>query len=246
MTSSDFAAVAPVAPKKPIVRELWGERAIDDYAWLTDKDSDEVRALLEAENAHTTAMLADTVELQETLFLELKSRVKETDLSVPVEKDGWLYYSRTTEGTSYGAHYRRRVGSDIECLILDENAEAEGTDYFEVGVFEMSLDHKRLLWAVDTDGDERYELRIREFADDDSFRDLDDVIDDVAYGSAWAADNATFFYTKADDAHRQHQVWRHVDGTDQANDVLVFEEPDARFNVGVGRDKDDHYIQIQR
>lgn len=235
---------APVAAKIPVSREIWGDTTSDDYVWLRDKDSADVRAHLEAENAYTELMLADTKDLQEELFAELKLRIKETDLSVPVEKDGWAYYSRTVEGTSYPIHCRSRVGRDEECVLLDENVEAVDADYFEVGVFEMSLDHRRLLWAVDRDGDERYELRIREFNDDDSWQDLDDTLLNVAYGSAWAADNNTFFYTRADAAHRQHQVWRHVVGTKQAQDVLVFEESDEGFNCGVGRDKDDVYIHV--
>ncbi len=244
MTDLPRQTHAPVAAKIPVVREVWGDTTTDDYGWLRSEDSAEVLAHLEAENAHTTAMLADTEELQEELFGDLKRRIKETDLSVPVEKDGWSYYSRTVEGTSYAIHCRRRVGSDQELVLLDENAEAVDADYFEVGVFEMSLDHRRLLWAADRDGDERYQLRIREFNDDGSWSDLDDVLENVAYGSAWAADNATFFYARADDAHRQHQVWRHGVGTSQDEDVLVFEELDEGFNCGVGRDKDDVFIHV--
>ncbi len=235
---------APVAAKIPEVREIWGDTTTDEYAWLRTKDSADVLAHLEAENSYTSSMLADTVALQEELFDELKRRIKETDLSVPVEKDGWSYYTRTVEGTSYPIHCRRKVGNDEEFVLLDENVEAADADYFEIGVFEVSLDHCRLLWAADRDGDERYQLRIREFNEDGTWSDLPDVLENVAYGSAWAADNVTFFYTRADEAHRQHQVWRHVAGTGQDEDVLVFEEHDEGFNCGVGRDKDDVYIHV--
>jgi oligopeptidase B len=243
----------PRPARRPTTRRLWGEEVEDPYAWLRRADDPEVRAHLEAENAWTEAVLAPVAELREALFDEIRSRIKETDLSVPVVKDAWAYYSRTVEGAQYPIHCRRPAPPpgdvaalvvevpDDEQVLLDENAEAVGHDYFDLGVFEVSPAHRYLLWAADVTGDEVFTLRVRDL---DTGRDLDDVITDVSYGSAWALDERTFFYVRQDDAHRPFQLWRHRLGTDPADDVLVLTEADERFYLGVGRDKDDSFIQV--
>lgn len=236
----------PVAPpaRPSVARELWGERFEDPYAWLRDAEDPAVIAHLETENAHTEAVTAPLAELREVLFAEFKTRVKETDLSVPVEKDGWSYYSRTVEGLPYAVHCRRSIAEGIEgpeIVLVDENIEAADSEYFELGVFDVSPDHRLLLWATDRNGDEKFELGVRDLGTGNEFEDL---IPDVSYGSAWASDNSTFFYVRVDDAQRPFQVWRHRLGSPVADDVLVFEELDQRFFVGVGRERDDSYIQI--
>ncbi len=226
---------------------MWGLTVIDEYAWLRDPEDPDVVAHLEAENAATEAALASTLELQEQLFEEIKARVKETDLSVPVVKDGWSYYVRTEEGQQYPIHCRRWVGSESESVegpevvMIDENTEAGDDDYFEIGVFEVSPDHRLLAWGCDRSGDEKFRLIFRDL---ETGQDLDDVISDVTYGSAWAVDNETLFYVRPDAANRPHQVWRHRLGTPVADDVLVYQEDDERFFCGVGRDKDDSFIYI--
>jgi oligopeptidase B len=236
---------------RPIARTLWGETVEDPYAWLRGPDDPEVLDHLRAENAWTEAYLAPLAELRSTLFEEIRSRIKETDLSVPVVKDGWAYYSRTVEGSQYPVHCRRPAPADLaglldpepvdEQVLLDENIESEGHEFFELGVFEVSPDHRLLLWAADTIGDETFTLRIR---DVEAGVDLGDVIPEVSYGSAWAMDNRMFFYVRHDAAHRPFQLWRHELGADPAGDVLVHTEPDERFFLGVGRDKDDSFIQL--
>ncbi len=248
------AGVPPRAEARPVARTLWGETVVDEFGWLREK-STEVTSHLEAENAHVEAVLAPTLDLQQQLFAEIKSRVKETDLSVPIVKDGWSYYSRTVEGDQYAIHCRRPVDADgrapaestgaepaaDEIVLLDENVEAGDSEYFEIGVFEVSIDHELLAWADDRSGDERFTLRFRDLT---TGNDLDDVIEDVTYSSAWAADNKTFFYVRPDEATRPHQIWRHELGTPAEDDVLVYQEDDERFFAAVGRDKDDVYIQI--
>lgn len=245
MTLEDLPhPAAPPARPSP-VRELWGERFEDPYAWLRNSDDPAVVQLLESENAHTDAVTAPLEDLRSQLFEEFKARINETDLSVPVEKDGWSYYSRTIEGQPYPLHCRNATleggASGPEVVLVDENLEADDDEYFELGVFDISPNHSLLLWGVDRDGDERFELRVR---DVDSGEELDDVIDGVSYGSAWASDNLTFFYVRVDEAQRPFQVWRHRLGSDVADDVLVFEELDERFFVGVGRERDDSFIHV--
>jgi oligopeptidase B len=266
-------SVPPVAQRRPFRRETWDEVRVDHYQWLEDRDSEDVLAHLRAENAYTEAAMAPLDDLRQTLFEEIRSRVKETDLSVPVIKDHWAYYARTIEGKSYPLHCRRPVpaelGDDIEEvarwltglvdasasgdgvdgvdgvageeLLLDENLEAEGRDFFEIGVFEVSPDHRLLLWAFDDTGHERFTARLRDLDTGDD-RELGLV--DIGYGSSWALDNETFFYVRNDEANRPFQVWRHnIDRSSDA-DVLVLAEPDERFFVGIGREKDDSFIQI--
>ncbi len=245
--SGPSRTIQPPRPEpRPVERTLFGETVIDPHAWIRNVDDDpSVTEHLEAENRYAEALLEPTLATQDAIFDEIKSRVKETDLSVPVEKDGWRYYGRTEEGKSYGIHCRQKLGDDgepgAEQIVFDENVEAGDQEYFEIGVFDVSPNHGRLLYAVDNDGDERFTLRVRDLATN---TDLGDVIDDVSYGSAWALDNESFFYMRADEAHRAHQVWHHRIGSDSADDRLVFEEPDERFNCGVGLERDDSFIQI--
>jgi oligopeptidase B len=241
----------PIAKRVPTTRERHGDVFVDEYAWLRDRDGDpDVLAYLEAENAHTEAALAHTKELQEQLFQEIKGRVLETDLSVPVRKGPWWWYSRTEEGKQYSISCRKPVTVDgedgpaddaIEQVLLDGNVEAGDSEFFAIGAFDTSPDHAVLAWSRDFAGAEVYEMRFRDLR---TGADLDDSITGTYYGTAWAADGRTFFYTRPDSAMRPHQVWRHVLGTPQSDDVLVFQEDDERFFLGVGTTKDEQWLVI--
>jgi len=233
-----------MAERRPVTLEAHGDVRTDDWFWLRDKEDPAVIAHLEAENAHTDSAMASTVGLQEALFAEMVARIQETDLSVPVRKGPWLYFSRSVEGSSYGIHCRQPVpGHDsddpTEVILLDENTLAEGHDYFALGNFAVSPDHRWLVYSTDTTGGERYTMRFRDLS---TGTESDESIDDTSYGAAWANDNATVFYVRVDEAMRPFQLWRHVIGTDPGTDVLVIEEPDDHFYLGVGRTKDDRYV----
>lgn len=233
-----------MAERRPVTLEAHGDVRTDDWFWLRDKEDPAVIAHLEAENAYTDSTMASTVGLQEALFAEMVARIQETDLSVPVRKGPWLYFSRSVEGSSYGIHCRQPVpGHDsddpTEVILLDENTLAEGHDYFALGNFAVSPDHRWLVYSTDTTGGERYTMRFRDLS---TGTESDESIDDTSYGAAWANDNATVFYVRVDEAMRPFQLWRHVIGTDPGTDVLVIEEPDDHFYLGVGRTKDDRYV----
>ena len=208
----------PVAKQSPHQRTVHGRTSEDPWSWLRDREDPDTLAYLEAENAFTRAQMAHTEALQTQLFEEIRSRIQETDLSVPVRKGPWWYYSRTEEGRQYAISCRRpAVGRDRaydetapEQVILDQNVEAEGHEFFSLGVFDVSLDHRLLAYAVDTTGGERYHLRFRDL---ERGVDLPDEVPDVYYGSAWAADSRHLFYVRPDDAMRPHQLWRHRLGT---------------------------------
>lgn len=240
----------PEAKRIPVIRERHGDVVVDDYAWLQAKDDPEVIAYLEAENAHTEAELAHTKELQEELFQEIRSRIQETDLSVPIRKGPWWWYGKTEEGKQYGISARKPVTDPDELepaedaaeqVLLDQNVEAGDGDYFAVGAFDPSPDHDLLAWSADRNGSELYEMRFRDLR---TGEDLPDVIEGTYYGTAWAADSKTFFYTRPDAAMRPHQVWRHTLGTPASEDVLVMQEDDERFFVGIGTTKDERFLVL--
>ncbi|MEM7275264.1 MAG: S9 family peptidase, partial [Actinomycetota bacterium] len=251
MSTDADAPTPPIARRDPVETTLWGETLVDPYRWLQDREATQVRDHLEAENRYTEVVLAPVADLREALFEEIKGRIKETDLSVPVTKNGWSYYSRTSEGSQYPLHCRRPAGASgvldentaapDEMVLLDENAEAGDAGFFDIGLFEVSPDHRYLLWGADRTGDERFSAVVRDL---ETGEDLDDGLADLSYGSAWATDNRTFFYVRPDDANRPFEIWRHVVGTPVEEDVLVHREEDERFWVGVGRDKDDRFIHI--
>jgi len=233
--------VPPAAERRPVALECHGDVRMDDWFWLRDKDDPDVLAHLEAENAYTAAAMAGTVPFQEALYAEMVARIQETDLSVPVRKGPWLYFSRSVEGSSYGIHCRRPADGpdDVEQVLLDENVLAQGHDYFSLGNFGISPDHRWLVYSTDTTGGERYTMRFRDLTTGEESLES---IEDTSFGSAWANDNATVFYVRVDEAMRPFQLWRHAVGTDPAGDVLVIEEPDEHFYLGVGRTKDDRFV----
>ncbi len=236
---------APPRPeRRPVSRELHGETFTDDYAWLRDRDDPAVLDHLEAEIAHTDAVLAPLAPLVDELFSEIKGRVQESDVSVPARRGPWEYYVRTEEGLAYPIHCRRPAGvgeGDGEQVVLDENALAEGQEYLALGGLAVSPDHRLAAYTVDTTGDERYTLRVRDL---DTGDDLADVIDLVSYGLAWADDSASVFYTSPDEALRPWQVWRHRLGEEGRTDRLVAQEDDDRFYLSVWRSRDDRRIVI--
>ncbi|MHB1487165.1 MAG: S9 family peptidase [Acidimicrobiales bacterium] len=241
---------------RPVDVGAHGDTRIDDYFWLRGRDNPEVIAHLEAENAYTETVTAHLAPLRQTLFTEMLARIQESDLSVPVRKGEWLYYARTEEGRQYAIRCRRPArgtpedfaptdkgaegsGPADEQVILDENALAEGHDYFALGSFAISPDHRLLAYSIDTNGSELYTTYIRDL---ETGVDLGEAIPGTYYGSAWAADSATFFYTRPDEAMRPFQLWRHRAGTSSDTDVLVMTEADERFFLGVGTTKDDAFV----
>ena len=234
----------PVAARRPTKLVAHGDERVDDYYWLRDRDDPEVVAYLEAENAYMKAATAHTEELQQKLFDEIVARIKETDLGVPNKKGDYWYYYRTVEGLPYSIRCRRAGSPDgPEQIMLDPNvlAEAEGADYFAVGVFSVSPDHRLLAYSTDSDGSELYRMKVRDL---ETGEDFPEEITRTYYSHAWAGDSRTFFYTVTNESMRPWQVWRHVVGTPQSDDVLVFQEDDERFNLDVELTKSERFVII--
>ena len=251
---TDTSVPAPPAPeRRPTELEAHGDVRVDPWYWLRDRDDPAVIEHLRAEHAYTEAATAHTADLRATLYDEIVARIEETDLSVPSRKGPWLYYHRTVEGEQYGIHCRRPAsgaGADEvlppgspppadEQVLLDENALAEGHEYFALGNLSVSPDHRWLVYSTDVTGGERYTLRVLDL---DRGELSPEAIEDTSYGCAWFDDNATLLYVRVDEAMRPHQLWRHRVGTDPAGDELVLEEPDEHFYLGVGRTRDDRFV----
>jgi len=236
------APVPPFAEKRPVTTVLHGEVRVDDYAYFKDRDDPATIPYLEAENAYTDAMTAHTKALQQALYDEMLGRIKEDDSQVPVHRDGWYYYSRTEKGKAYPIFCRRRGSLEApEEIYLDQNAEAEGHEFHQLGGLEVSPDHTRLAILEDTTGYEDFTLRIRDLT---TGRWLEDRIEKLSWGLAWASDGRTLFYMTPDAAKRGDRVWRHLIGTGREQDVLVYQDDDVLFNVGVHRSRDGRWILI--
>ena len=246
---------SPIAKRVEHRREYHGDLFIDPYEWLRDKSSREVIDHLEAENAYTEHVTADLEPLRQKIFDEIKARTKETDLSVPTRRGDWWYYGRSFQGKQYGVQCRCPVAdpedwtppqfdehTEIpgEQVLLDENVEAEGHEFFSLGAATVSVDGKTLAYSVDVKGDERYTLR---FKDLETGQRYDDEIVDVGAGATWAADNRTVYYVTVDDAWRPDTVWRHRLGSGQPAE-RVYHEADERFWVAVGRTRSNKYVII--
>src|SRR5216684_1170448 len=230
----------PVAAQRLTVLTKHGDSRIDPYFWLRQKANPEVIAYLQAENAYADAVMAPVADLEERLYEEIVSRVQQTDTSAPAFFKGYWHYVRTVEGLDYEIYCRRKGSMEApEAIELDGNELAVGHDYFELGFVERSPDENILAYAVDLTGDELHEVRFRDLS---TGHDLEDVLSDVHYGSAWSADSRTFFYVRPDKAMRPYQVWRHTLGTPVHRDVMVLQEDDERFELSVELTKSERYI----
>lgn len=254
----------PIAARHPFTRSFHGYDVVDDYEWLRDKESAETKAYLEAENAYLEQETAGLKDLQEQIFEEIKSRVQETDMSVPVRSGDWWYFGRTEEGKSYGISCRVPATTALgegaaadaaawtppvitagepvpgEEVILDANVLAQGHEFFALGASSVTTSGRYVAYSIDTAGDERFTLRIKDLT---TGADLPDEIAGVSYGAQWAGEEF-LFYQRVDEAWRPYQVWRHKVGTPTAEDVLVFEEKDERFWPGIGSTRSEKFLVI--
>jgi oligopeptidase B len=232
----------PIAERTPVARELHGETVVDPYSWMRERDSKRVGEHLRAENEHTEATLAPLSTLRESLYQEIRSRIQETDLSVPARKGDYWYLTRVEKGQQYPISCRRHGSIDgPEEVLLDGNLLAGDSEYFAFGLFEVSPDHQVAAYSTDYTGAEEYTLRFRSLA---SGSDLADEIPHTYYGGAWSKDAGTFFYTRPDHALRPHQLWRHRVGTDTREDVLVFQEDDERFFLEIESSRSEELLLL--
>jgi len=251
----------PDAAKKPhVVKAPHGAERQDEYYWLRDdkRENADMLGYLKAENAYADALLGPLKPVQDKLYEEIVARIKQDDASVPFRDRGWWYYSRFEAGKDYPIHARRKDMAGIDArsilkanesadfkgeeVLLDVNALAAGKDYYAVGGRNVSQDNRLLAYGDDTNGRRQYTLRVKDLQTGET---LPDTIPGTAGYAVWADDNKTFFYIENDpETLLSTKVKKHVLGTDPKDDVLVYEETDDTFYMGVGRTRDDKFIVI--
>ncbi len=233
-------------PKPPVAKvvsktsEIHGERRVDDYAWLREKENPDVRAYLEAENAYADAVMKPTEAFQQALYAEMLARIQETDQNVPWRKGGFFYYSRTEQGKQYPIHCRKEGSLEAEeQTTLELNRMAEGKPFMALGAYQVSDDGSLLAYSTDDTGFRQYTLFVKDLR---SGEVVEKVAEKVG-SAAWAPDGRTLFYTVEEEStKRQHRLYRHRLG-EPAHD-LVYEEADAAFNVGVYRTRSLEYLVL--
>lgn len=244
----------PAAPRRPASKVCHGVTLVDDFAWLRAGNwqevmrdpsvlDPEIRGYLEAENAYWAASLGDTVPLQETLFAEMKARLKEDDRQVPSPDGPWEYFPRYIKGGQYAQLCRIPRGGNVEdaIVLLDGNAEASGKKYWDLGGSAHSPDHRLLAFATDDKGSELYAIRIRDL---ESGQLLADEVLDTHGSIVWGPDSTMLYYVRVDANHRPLYVYRHTLGTPVEQDTLVYEEKDIGFYVGVSSTQSRRFIIV--
>ncbi len=246
-------ASPPVADRRPVQRTHHGDTFVDDYEWLRDPKSADTLAYLTAENAYAESRTAHLEGLRQEIFDEFARRTEQTDTSVPVRRGDWWYFRRIDEGQQYHRHCRAPAGTDHtpprldasstlpgEELLLDGNAEAEGSEFFSLGGFAVTPDGNRLAYAVDLAGDERYTVRIKDLLTGEL---LPDTIEKTSGSLAWSLDGSQLYYLTVDEAWRPEKLWRRTLGQDRP-DPLLFHEPDERFWVSLGTSRDHRHLVV--
>ncbi len=240
--SRSAATIPPIAEIVPKFDTLHGDVRVDNYFYLRDRNNPKVIPYLEAENAYTDSRTKHTTKLQEDIYNEILGRIKQTDLSVPVWRSPYWYYTKTEEGKQYPIFARKLNGQTAkEEIIYDQNKEAGKSTFFSLGGFEVSPDHSKLAVLIDTTGYEAFELRVRDLV---SGRDTFERIKNLTFGLAWANDNRTIFYMTGDSAKRGDKVWRHWINSDPILDVMVYHEPDVLYNASVSRTRSGGHIVL--
>jgi oligopeptidase B len=230
-----------MADKKPKTTNIHGETLVDDYFWLREKTNPAVMAHLQAENAYSDLVMKPTAPLQEKLYNEMLSHIKQTDVNVPYRWGNYFYYSRTEEGKQYPIFCRKRSSLEApEEIVLDQNELAKGHKFMSVGAFVPSDDGNLLAYTTDNTGYRQYTLRVKDLRNGQLFPESIERVDNVV----WATDNKTMFYVTEDAVtKRNDKFFRHVLGSDQSD--LVYEEKDELFDIGVGRSRDKAVIFLE-
>jgi oligopeptidase B len=229
----------PVAKRTQKVTEINGQKMVDYYYWLRDKQNPDVRAYLEAENAYTNAVMKPTEPLQKKLYDEMLGRIKETDVEVPYKEGEYFYYVRTEAGKQYGIRCRKKGSRDApEEVLLDVNELAKGQKFMSLGAFAVSDDGNLLAYTTDNTGFRQFTLAVKDLRTGKVLADHAERVGSVT----WANDNKTIFYTVEDaTTKRQYQLYRHTAGT-AASDPLLYEEKDERFDVYATKTRSHAYV----
>ena len=244
---------APKAKMVPQELSIHEDTRVDNYFWMRlsdeqknaetpDTQTQDVLDYLNAENAYLKKVMEPTEALQDTLYNEIVGRIKKDDQSVPVKDNGYEYYSRYEEGQDYPLYCRKKIGSDVEEILLNGPEMAEAHSYYGIGGQSVSLDNKLLVYGIDTLSRRKYTLYFKNLENGEL---LQDQLTNTGGSATWANDNKTIYYAVKDpQTLRQDKIYKHILGTDQSQDVLVFEEKDETFNSFVYKTKSNAFIII--
>ncbi|HVT93704.1 MAG TPA: S9 family peptidase [Bryobacteraceae bacterium] len=237
MITPEAISTPPAATRIEHFEMRHGACETDYYFWLREKSNPEVIAHLKAENAYTEAITAPLKPFEEALYQEMLGRIKQTDLSVPVLRSGYFYYSRTVEGQQYPIQCRRKGGMEApEEILLDLNELAEGHAFLGLGAFSVSDDNRLLAYATDTTGFRQYTLYVKNLESGETLGDTAERITSVE----WATDNRTLFFTTEDAVtKRSNELWRMALGGPREK---IYEETDELFRVACGRSRDRKFL----
>jgi oligopeptidase B len=253
--TSPFAALPtdpPIAHKRPVEIEQHGIKRIDNYGWMRDENWQEVlrdpgkldadiREHLEAENTYYETATGDLEKLREQLFEEMRGRIKEDDSTVPAADGDFAYAVRFRDGGEYPIFVRTPRNGGDETILYDGDLEGEGEDFFRIAAVDHSPNHEFIAYGVDRLGSEYYDIRIRTIETGEEF---EETIPSTGGSVVWAADSTSFYYVERDDNQRPKRVKHHIVGTDPADDLLVYDEPDDSYFLGIGKSQSGEYIFI--
>jgi len=233
----------PVAKAVHTENHINGGKLVDDYHWLRDKSNPEVAQYLQAENAYAEGVMKPTGALQQKLYDEMVSHIKETDVNVPYRDGGYFYYSRWEKGLQYPIFARKKGSVEAaEEITIDVNELAKGQPFMSLGAYEVSDDGNLLAYSTDNTGFRQYKLRVRDLR---TGKDSEVIADKVG-SVAWANDNKTLFYTVEEEkTKRQYRLYRHEIGGATGKDDLLYEEKDERFNIEAGKSRSRKYLILQ-
>jgi oligopeptidase B len=231
----------PMAEKKPKVTEIHGETRIDNYFWLREKSRPQVMEYLKAEDAYAVAAMKHTEALQEKLYKEMLSHIKQTDVNVPYREGDYFYYSRTEEGKQYPIYCRKKGSVEAkEEVILDQNELAKGHTFMSVGTLQPNDEADLLAYSTDSTGYRQYTLQIKDLRTGALLPEKIERVDNVV----WATDNKTIFYVTEDAvSKRRDKLFRHVLGSDKYD--LIYEEKDELYDIGLSRSRDKAVIFLE-
>lgn len=233
----------PEAKKIAKKLEIHGDVRIDNYYWLNDRENPEVIDYLNSENAYYEAKTAHTKQFQEDLFLEMKSRIKEDDESVPYKKNNYYYITRFKKGNQYPIYSRKKESLEsLEQILFDVNELGKGFSYFKLSGLSISRNNELAVFGVDTVGRRQYTLQFKNLETGEFFPEK---IENTTGSASWANDDKTVFYTHQNPKTlRSEKIFRHVLGTDSSEDIEVYSEKNSAFNTFVYRSKSEKYIII--
>ena len=234
--------------KQPLAKKIakkltkHNHNRIDNYYWLNDRENPEVIDYLNNENAYTKSVMQNTEKLQTEIYNEIVGRIKQTDISVPYNLNGYSYYTKFKKGKEYPIFCRNSIKKDSgEEVFLDGNKMAEGTSFFQIGDWEFSPNNKILAYSSDTVSRRKYDIY---FKDTETGKPIDEVISNTTGTVVWANDNLTVYYEVKDKTLRSYRIYKHIIGSAVDSDVLVYEEKDSTFDVEVYKTKSESYIVI--